>query len=672
MNQFASLFVPFKIGELEIKNRFVMCAMGGVRLYNMNGAPVDAACEFYTRRARGGVGLIMTRALVVLPVGQKQKLYEHPDIFEPLRKMTDGVHRYDAKIFLQLSGGAGRTVHKTVEQLQALGIKKEEAFFAPSDGIPNVWYPEIKHRGLTVEEIHEYVNAFGRMAKIAKDIGFDGVEIHAIHEGYLLDQFTISCTNGRTDEYGGSIENRFRMVCEIIKEIKRCCGNAFPVSVRYSITSKMKAFNEGALPEESYFEFGRNLEEGIKGSQLMELAGADMLDCDNGSYDAWYWAHPPVYMPNCCNAYESSILKQYVKIPIVCAGKMDLPNNALEAVQTGQFDAVGVARALLVDPDYVEKIKREEISSIKPCIGCHNGCLARVACGKDLSCALNPTVLREKEFEAFVPKKKKPVAIIGGGIAGIETALLLNKYGFKVKVYEKKERIGGNFRLAAKFSFKERDKLLLKWYEDQLIKQKIDICFNFWVNQESISKIKEEIIVVAPGANPKPLIFGKQYKETIRVEDYLENHNIIKHNVLIVGGGLTAIEAAIEMEHEGRHVIIVENRDEILDNAQLCDANRMYLQQLIKASSIKIHTSSKIIALLTDKIEIEKNGNFQISIPFENYTVVEATGYNPDFCTIETLKKHGKKVFVIGDANKVGNVYMAVNDAYKVLEMLCK
>jgi heterodisulfide reductase subunit A-like polyferredoxin len=156
------------------------------------------------------------------------------------------------------------------------------------------------------------------------------------------------------------------------------------------------------------------------------------------------------------------------------------------------------------------------------------------------------------------------------------------------------------------------------------------------------------------------------------VEDYLENHNIIKHNVLIVGGGLTAIEAAIEMEHEGRHVIIVENRDEILDNAQLCDANRMYLQQLIKASSIKIHTSSKIIALLTDKIEIEKNGNFQISIPFENYTVVEATGYNPDFCTIETLKKHGKKVFVIGDANKVGNVYMAVNDAYKVLEMLCK
>ena len=645
-----------------------MCAMGGVRLYNMDGSPVDEACDYYIRRAEGGVGLIVTRALVVLPVGQKVKLYDHPEIFAPLKKLTDGVHQYGCKVFLQLSGGAGRTVHKRVEELEALGYKKDEAFFAPSDDIPNVWYPEIKHRGLTKDEIHEYIHAFGKMAKIAQDMGFDGVEIHAIHEGYLLDQFTTACTNHRTDEYGGSLENRFRMVCEIIENIKQTCGNRYPVAVRYSVTSKMKGFNDGALPNESYTEFGRNIEEGIKGAQLMEKAGADMLDCDNGSYDAWYWAHPPVYMPNCCNLEESAVLKKHVSIPVVCAGKMDIPEDAVSALNAGQCDAIGIARALLVDPDYVKKIENGEAEAIKPCIGCHSGCLAQVAAGKKPSCALNPTVMNEKKYASLKPKHRQSVAVIGAGVAGIETALLLRQYGFPVHIYEKGSVIGGNFRRAAQFSHKDRDRLLLKWYENELKKAEIPVHFHTNVNAETLDSLKEDMIVMAPGVREKPLIYANQYADTIRVEVYLEDHSSIHQNVLMIGGGLTAIEAALDMDQEGRNVIIVEMRDAILDSPSLCDANRIYLKQALKASSIRIMTSSKIVSLQPDLIEVETNGERK-AIPFSYYTIVEATGYMCDPDILDCVNDH--RVHVIGDARKIGNVYTAVKDAYDLTAELC-
>jgi len=671
MNQFDPLFTPFKIGDLEIKNRFVMCAMGGVRIYNMDGTPAEDAYEYYVRRAQGGVGLIITRALVVLPIGLKTKLYDNPGYFEPLAIMTERIHQYGSKVFLQLSGGAGRTLHKRVEEMEARGYSQEEAFFAPSDSVPNVWYPEIKHRGLTNCEIHEYINAFGRMAEIAKKIGFDGVEIHAIHEGYLLDQFTTACTNKRTDEYGGNVENRFRMVCEIIERIKESCGFNYPVSVRYSVTSKMKAFNDGALPDEVFTEYGRDFNEAIIGAQLMEKAGADMLDCDNGSYDAWYWPHPPVYMPNCCNLKESSALKQFVSIPIVCAGKMDLPEDALSAIETEKCDAIGLARAFLVDPDYVNKLQRNKKNLIKPCIGCHNGCLAQVAKGKALTCALNPMVLKERVYDNLIPGTKKKVAVIGAGIAGIEAALLLKEIGFGVTIYEKTERIGGNFRRAAMFSFKERDKLLLEWYEEELNRKRIPIQFNSPINEDNLQKVDADILIASPGAKDRPLIYGNRYNNTIRVEAYLENHDLVHQNVVIVGGGLTAIEAALEMNREGHNVIIVEMRDKILDNAMLCDANKMYLQQALKASSIHVFTSAAIEELRPDRIVLSNHGK-QETITMKEYTVVEATGYEPEQTIIDGLKNSGKDVFVIGDAKTVGNVYTAVRDAYEIARILCE
>ena len=341
-----------------------------------------------------------------------------------LKDLMKEIHSYGTKYFLQLGAGFGR--------VQLMGITanmdektKHELMVAPSDGMPNVWMPEMKHRGLTREEIHDLVDAFGKTALLCKRAGIDGVEIHAIHEGYLLDQFTISNTNERTDEYGGSLENRFRFICEIIQKIKKTCGNDFPVMIRYSVASKMRGFNAGALPGEDYKEFGRSLEESPAAARLLEAAGADALDADNGSYDSWWWAHPPVYMPLHCNFPEVSYLKQFIKIPVFCAGRMEDPVFSNKAIAAGEIDGIGVARQFLADPEWLNKTQEGREAEIRPCIACHNGCfgIGMIPNPKGFfmaHCAVNPEAMEETRWNLTPVSIPKRIAIVGGGIGGME------------------------------------------------------------------------------------------------------------------------------------------------------------------------------------------------------------------------------------------------------------
>lgn len=217
------------------------------------------------------------------------------------------------------------------------------------------------------------IYAFAETARLCKEAGVDGVEVHAVHEGYLLDQFTLKYTNHRTDEYGGSFENRYRFAVEVVKAIKEKCGQDFPVSLRYSVVSKTKDFCKGAVPGEDYVEVGRDLEESEKAAKYLVDAGYDMLNCDNGTYDAWYWSHPPVYMPNNCNLEDVAHIKKFVDVPIVCAGRMT-PEVASHAIANGEIDAMGVARQFLVDGEWVTKLKEGREQDIQPCICCHNAC----------------------------------------------------------------------------------------------------------------------------------------------------------------------------------------------------------------------------------------------------------------------------------------------------------
>ena len=275
------------------------------------------------------------------------------------------------------------------------------------------------------------VQAFAKTAKKCKEAGVDGVEIHAVHEGYLIDQFTTEYTNNRTDEYGGSFENRYRFPVEIVRAIKEACGEDYPVSLRYSVVSKTKGFCEGALPGEKFKEIGRDMKESEKAAKYLQDAGYDMLDADNGTYDAWYWAHPPMYMPLNCNLEDVAHIRKFVDIPVVCAGRME-PYTAANAIKNGEIDAMGVARQFLVDSHWVTKLIENRVEDIKPCICCHNACLTMshykgIANGCAMAdsihmsrCALNPKTMDGGKYDYKPAKVKKNIAIVGGGIGGME------------------------------------------------------------------------------------------------------------------------------------------------------------------------------------------------------------------------------------------------------------
>ena len=362
MNEkYSALFTPWKIGNVEIKNRIVQPSMGGTSLFGwLEPCHFDKEAAYHIlNRAQNNVGLVLPGMQCVRDTMGGRWLYQNKKMFKDLAEWLPEFHKTGSKLFVQLSAGMGRSMainEIMVKMLQnkafgAVGkpFLNVDYITASASATPNRWYPECKSRPLTVEEIHEMVDAFAKTAKLLQDAGVDGVEIHAVHEGYLLDQFTIANMNYRTDEYGGSFENRYRFAVEIVQAIKAVCGKDFPVALRYSVVSKTKGFGQGAVPGEEFVEFGRDMAESEKAIKYLEDAGYDMFDCDNGTYDAWYWAHPPVYMPENCNLSEVEHIKNFTSKPVVCAGKMD-PAKAAEEIAAGRLDAVGIARQNLVDP----------------------------------------------------------------------------------------------------------------------------------------------------------------------------------------------------------------------------------------------------------------------------------------------------------------------------------
>ena len=350
--RYKPLLTPWKIGKVEIKNRIVLTSMGGTDLFGWmewNHFDKDGA-RFILEVAKNNAGLVLPGCQPVYNPMYGQWLHKNKKMYDDLAKWMPEFHKTGAKLFVQLTAGFGRsfTVSEMMEKLYnnpvlrvlskpVMDLDKITATASPS---PNRWSDKLPSREMTKEEIQEFIDSFAKSSKLLKDAGVDGVEVHAVHEGYLLDQFTLHYVNKRTDEYGGSLENRYRFAAEIVKAIKAACGPDFPVSLRYSVVSKTKGFRQGALPGEEYVEAGRDMAESEIAAKFLQDAGYDMLNCDNGTYDAWYWAHPPVYMPENCNLAEVEHIKKFVDIPVVCAGRMTLEAaaNGLEpALRRGPF-----------------------------------------------------------------------------------------------------------------------------------------------------------------------------------------------------------------------------------------------------------------------------------------------------------------------------------------------
>lgn len=684
-SKYESLFTPWKINNCEIKNRIVMTSMGGTSIFGwMEPNHFDKeAANFLLERAKNNVGLILPGIAPIRDILLGKWLYQGKGKFKKLKEFMDEFHKTGAKMFVQLTAGFGRSLAINDIMVKALHNKALATVLKPAldvsyltasaSATPNRWQESCISRPLTQKEIHEMVEAFAKTAKLCMDAGVDGVEIHAVHEGYLLDQFTMKYTNQRTDEYGGSFENRYRFPVEIVKAIKKACGDDFPVSLRYSVVSKTKGFGKGALPGEDYVEVGRDMEESERAAKYLQDAGYDMLNCDNGTYDAWYWAHPGPYMPQNCNLEDVAHIKKFVDIPVVCAGRME-PDVGAEAIAEGKIDGLGVARQFLTDPAWVTKLMNDDIASIHPCICCHNACFDMASykgddgqlVGNDQTladnagmarCALNPQTMQSKKYKIVKAARPKKIAVIGGGIGGMEVARVATLRGHKVTIYEKSNVLGGVFIAAAAPSFKEKDRDLIKWYEKEIKDLNIEVKFNTEVKPEDIAKLGADEVVVATGSKARKLRVPGAEKG-IEACEYLLGTKEVGNKVIVIGGGLSGCEIALDLYNKGKTPVIVEMKNDLVAMRGICLANTSYLRDFFALNKVDVRLNTGLVEI-TDKGVKVKDLKTGKESEIAGDSVIMSVGYIPT-----PVAKDGVKL--VGDCNGIGNLRTVIWRAWDV------
>ena len=679
--KYEALFTPWKIGNVEIKNRIVMCPMGGTSLFGWmehTGNHFDReAARFFIEKAKNNVGLIIPGIAPIKSTFMNQWLYQNKKMFEELKVFMDEIHGYGARLFVQITAGMGRSwaIPTSMVALHnapvlrdiikpIINIPYQSASPSP---LPSRWSDKMTTRAMTVKEIEEIVDAFAKTAVLCREAGVDGVEVHAVHEGYLLDQFSMEYTNKRTDQYGGSFENRYRFAVDIVKAIKAACGADYPVSLRYSVVSKVKDFGVGAVPGEEYTEIGRDMEESEKAARYLQDAGYDMLNADNGSYDSWYWAHPPMYMPLNCNLEDVAHIKKFVDIPVVCAGRME-PEAGAQAIAEGKIDAMGVARQFLADDQWVSKLIENRMEDIRPCICCHNACfnmahykgVANAQTIYDAShiarCALDPRVMQSDKYKLVRAGKKKNIAGSGGAIGGMEAAIVAARRGHTVALYEKSDRLGGVFIAAAALSFKEKDRALIAWYDREIRKYPIELHLNTEVR--GLEELDADEIIIATGAAPNRLpVPGAE--RGIEAVDFLLGKKPAGEKPLIVGGGLTGCEIAYELFLQGKRPTIVEMQNDLIVSDKVCLANSSFLRDFFSANQVPVYLETRIAEIGENSVTaVDRNGKI---FTLEADSVILSVGYHP-----APMARKGRRIHIVGDAYRVGSLRTVIWRAWDV------
>jgi len=673
------LFTPWKIGNCEIKNRIVLTSMGGTDLFGWmekNHFDKDGA-KFIMEIAKNNVGLILPGCQPVYNPMFGQWLYKNKKMYDDLKKWMPEFHKTGAKLFVQLTAGFGRsfTISSMMETLFTNPVLKVlskpfmdlDMITASASPSPNRWSDKVPSRALTKEEIKKFVDAFAKSAKMLKDAGVDGVEVHAVHEGYLLDQFTLKYVNKRTDEYGGSFENRYRFPVEVVQAIKKACGDDFPVSLRYSVISKTKGFRQGAIPGEDYVEVGRDMEESEKAAKYLQDAGYDCLNCDNGTYDAWYWAHPPVYMPENCNLADVEHIKNFIDIPVICAGRLD-PRVAADSIKEGKLDGAGFARPFLADQAWVTKMMNDQEEDIRPCILCHNGCFNMchykgVPNDQELSdslhlarCAVNAETMQWNKHYIKKTDSPKTVHIIGGGIGGMEAARVLKLRGHNPIIHEKSDVLGGTFIPASAESYKGKLRELLEWYRLQMKKLNIEVKLNDEV--KDVSVFGDAPVIVATGSTPRQLRRVPGYEKMVEACEFLTG-TPVGDTVAVIGGGLTGSEIAYELALKGKNPIIVEMKDDLVSQKGVCLANSSYLREWFALNKTPVYLETTLKEVKDGSIVCTQKDGKEIEIPCDS--VISCAGYIP-----APLAEKSGNVHLVGDCLAIGNLRSVVWRAYDV------
>lgn len=654
--RYPELFKPFNIGKVRIKNRICMWPMMITGLIGEDGQFSQQVIDYYEERAKAGVGLIFTYAIksnygYELENTEYCNPWKDPYAFKiHTRKMMERLHSYDCKVFMQIAYGSGRAVVPSALVGDAVHV-------GPSV-TTNRWDPNLKGRALTVEEIHKLIDEMAKGALLCKESGADGVEIHSLYGGYLGDTFAMSFFNKRNDEYGGDLRGRLKIATDTVKAIKAVCGEDFPVTIRYGIKHYMKGYVQGALPGEDFTEVGRDLEEGIAAAKILEEAGYDGINVANGSYDSWYWCHPPMYHEDGCWLDTTAELKKNLHIPIISGGKVNLPETANDAIKEGKCDAIGMARAFWADAEWVKKANNGTPEEIRPCIGCHNGCMARIFVARPVTCAVNPDLGRESQMELKHADSEKNVMIIGGGVAGMECALNAAKRGHHVDLYDKNPYLGGVLYPASVPAFKDADRRLIHWYELQLKKAGVHVHLNTEVTKDLINIEDPDDIVVASGALPKiPPVPGKE--RAVTAVDVLLGKEKVGQKVAIIGGGQVGCELAVWLKEQGKEPVIIEALDELMTGGveEIPAPNRLMLIDMVNFNKIEVKTGTKLVSISQDEVTVCSSAGEE---KVKAESVIMAVGYYADRSFTEELRAERANIWSIGDQNLPTNILYAV------------
>jgi 2-enoate reductase len=657
---YSRLFLPARIGKVDIKNRIAMAPMGIIGLTDPQGGFSERAIDYYIARAKGGVGLIIT-SLVKIETEIEGGLDPrapvvslHPAHFrKTAAELTERVHAYGTKIFMMLTAGSGRSANPA-------GLLKPPV--APS-ALPNYWNPNITCRELTTAEVEKLVQDFGRAAEMAVEAGFDGVEIHAVHEGYLVDQFTIAFFNRRTDKYGGDLRGRLTFPIEIVREIKKRAGYDFPVSLRFSIKSYVKDFNRGGLPGEDFAERGRDTTEGLEAAKLFEAAGYDSFNADAGTYDSWYWPHPPRYQAHGLYLPLTEQLKKVVKVPVIVAGRLEIPDLAEKALANNQADIIALGRGLLADPDWPNKVRAGRIQNIRPCLGCQDGCQGRIFLGRPLSCAVNPACGRESLFALQPAINAKKIMVIGGGVAGMEVARIATMRGHKVTLHEKNRELGGHVIAASVPDFKQDDARLLDWYRNELNELKVKVNLGQEVTPELVEAESPDVVVVATGSKPVTLdIPGIRKRKVATAIDIFTGKKEAGATVAIIGGGLVGCETALWLAKGGKKVTIIERLGGLMQAGLTVPwPNKRMLLDLLEFNEVAVVLNTTVLEVTDAGVILIDTHFVKSTLPVD--TVIQAVGLKADRELYNSLSDKVADIHLIGDARQAQNIMYAIWDA---------